>query len=261
MSGIWNILSSLFFSLVFFIGLNFLFSSMEIETVGNLIILTIIILYFLLVFRDAKKRERKAFQKLEDTLMSSEEIINKGMDKRPFALFSRRKILGVTSSRFICLYRGILGGYQMKDYQWKDLVDIRISENVLPRICGSTLTFLINNKEQNYNVPIVTTIDSKIGSSIYQFGQMQEQAWEEKRRIREMEEKRAQSGGTYITSGSNDLTPSNNAISNTGNQSATNKLVAEIQELKNLVDQGILSDAEFQEAKSKILSRFSNDKF
>ena len=62
---------------------------------------------------------------------------------------------------------------------------------------------------------------------------MEEQAWEEKKRIREMEEKRAQSGGTYITSGSNDLTPSNNAISNTGNQSATNKLVAEIQELKN----------------------------
>ena len=90
---------------------------------------------------------------------------------------------------------GILGGYEMKDYQWKDLVDIGISENVLPGICGSTIT-LINNKEQNYNFPIVTTIDSKIGSSIYQFGQMQEQAWEEKKRIRNGR-KRAQSGGTY----------------------------------------------------------------
>ena len=117
MSGIFNIISSLFFSLVFLTGLNLVFSSMGVETLGNLIILTIIILYFLLVFRDAKKRERKAFQKLEDTLISSEEIINKGMDKRPFALFSRRKILGVTSSHFICLYRGIFGGYEMKDYQ------------------------------------------------------------------------------------------------------------------------------------------------
>ena len=73
--------------------------------------------------------------------MKDEAIIEKGIDKRPFALRSRRQVFAVTNSRIIRLERPLLGGFQMKDFQWKDLEDARVSENVLSYFCGSTLYF------------------------------------------------------------------------------------------------------------------------
>ena len=136
MSGLFNIVRAIFLWLVAFV------ISSAYEYYGLSILLLIILpIYYFIVFKDSKQRNRKAMEKLDDTLMKDEEIIHKGIDKRPFALFSRRSVFAVTNSRIINLKRGLIGGYQMRDYQWKDLVDAKISENVLPGICGSTLTF------------------------------------------------------------------------------------------------------------------------
>ena len=45
--------------------------------------------------------------------MKGEYILHKGMDQRPFALFSRRSVFAVTNSRIICLKRGLIGGYHL----------------------------------------------------------------------------------------------------------------------------------------------------
>lgn len=109
--------------------------------------------------------------------MKDEKILHKGIDKRPFALFSRRSVFAVTNSRIINLQRGLIGGYTMRDYQWKDLKDAKISENVLPDMCGSTLTFTFSQFPW-----IMVYPDLKTASDIYKVAQLQEQAWEEKRR-------------------------------------------------------------------------------
>ena len=181
--------------------------------------------------------------------MKDEAIIEKGIDKRPFALFSRRQVFAVTNSRIIRLNRGLLGGFEMKDFQWKDLKDAQVSENVLPSFCGSKLTF-----KGNY-MRIEVFPDLEIASKAYKHAQQEEQAWEEKRRIREMEEKRAQAGGIMIgqsplSSGSFQAAPTNN-----DNSKSTSDIADELLKLKELLDQGVLSDVEFQEMKSKILSR------
>ena len=243
MSGLFNIVLAIFLWLVVF--LSFSFSEYY---AGSILLVVILPIYYFLVFKDSKQRSRKAMEKLDGTLMKDENILHKGIDKRPFALFSRRSVFAVTNSRIINLQRGLIGGYKMRDYQWKDLEDAKISENVLPKICGSTLTFTFSQFPS-----IMVYPDLKTASDIYKVAQLQEQAWEEKRRIREMEETRAQAGGISI---GNTATPSpTGSTSNYDKSMSTSDIVDELLKIKELLDKGILSDVEFQEMKSKILSR------
>ena len=243
MSGLFNIVLAIFLWLVVFLS-----SSFSEYYAGSILLVVILPIYYFLVFKDSKQRSRKAMEKLDGTLMKDENILHKGIDKRPFALFSRRSVFAVTNSRIINLQRGLIGGYEMRDYQWKDLADAKISENVLPEICGSTLTFTFPQFPS-----IMVYPDLKTASDIYKVAQLQEQAWEEKRRIREMEETRAQAGGISI---GNTATPSpTGSTSNNDKSMSTSDIADELLKIKELLDKGILSDAEFQEMKSKILSR------
>ena len=243
MSGLFNIVLAVFLWLVVFLSFSFngYYS-------GSILLVITLPIYYFLVLKDSKQRSRKAMEKLDGTLMKDEKIIHKGIDKRPFALFSRRSVFAVTNSRIINLQRGLIGGYTMRDYQWKDLKDAKISENVLPDICGSTLTFTFSQFPW-----IMVYPDLKTASDIYKVAQLQEQAWEEKRRIREMEETRAQAGGISI---GNTANPSpTGSISNNDKSMSTSDIADELLKIKELLDKGILSDVEFQEMKSKILSR------
>lgn len=209
--------------------------------------------YYYLVFRNQNERVKKANSKLVDCLIQGESIIVKGLDTRPFALFRRRQIFGVTNSRIIRLERGLLGGFDMLDYQWKDLRDAQISENIFPSITGSTLTFTFQSNSEEF---IEVYPEIEVASKAYRYSQQEEQAWEEKRRVRDMEEKRAESGGVFIGQASNPIQSNNSATDNQNNQQQKKvDITDELLKLKKLLDEGVLSDVEFQEMKSKILSR------
>lgn len=198
------------------------------------------------VFTDSNKRIQKSFAKLEDTLIEGEGLIHKGIDTRPFALFSRRQVFGITNSRVILLNRGLLGGFNMKDFQWKDLHDAKVSENVLPNVCGSTVTI------SNYATSEVTFYpESEIANLIYKVAQKEEQEWEERNRIRAMEEKRAASGGIMMGGGFA-------AIPQPQTQQDSSSLSDEIIKYKKMLDDGIISDSEFSELKAKLLSKGNN---
>ena len=71
-----------------------------------------------------------------------------------------------------------------------------------------------------------------------------------------MEEKRAESGGVFIGQASNPIQSNNSATDNQNNQQQKKvDITDELLKLKKLLDEGVLSDVEFQEMKSKILSR------
>ena len=129
----------------------------------------------------------------------------------------------------------------MRDYQWKDLHDAKLSENTLPNICGSRIEFHVGKNQSSL---VIDGIESSIASSIYVYAQSQEQEWEEKRRIRDLEEKRAASGGTILNAGGS---------AGQGNASGFDDL----EKAKKLFDSGAISDAEYNELKSKILNRGS----
>jgi hypothetical protein len=135
----------------------------------------------------------------------------------------------------------------MKDYQWKDLHDANLSENMLPKLFGSRLSFAIRREGEGAveDRLAIDGIEGRLASRIYTTAQDQEQAWEEKRRIRTMEEARAVSGG--ITLGGY---PSTAGPGNTGGSA-----LEELEKAKKLLDAGAISDAEYNEIKAKILSR------
>ncbi len=218
---------------------------------GYIVAILFLCFWFKMVFRGGEKRAENAFVKFKDTLMKDEKIIEQGIDTRPFGLLSRRKVFAVTNSRVIEMNRGILGGYKMRDFQWKDLKDAEVNENIWPNLCGSTLSFKSNLKKDSLDFNIEVYPQSKVATSAYKHAQMEEQAWEEKRRIRAMEEKRAQAGGIMI---GNQSSPSPQVESNT-EIDITDQLL----KLKKLLDEGVLNDAEFQEMKSKLLSKQSQN--
>jgi len=257
MKALTNILWWIFSWISIFIFLFLLGSFLDNTYLGIFLFFILAGSYYYLVFRNQNARVKKANSKLLDYLIEGESVIVKGLDTRPFALFKRRQIFAVTNSRIIRLKRKLLGGFDMLDYQWKDLKDAQISENVFPGITGSTLTFLF---QANSEEPIEVYPEVEVASMAYRHSQQEEQAWEEKRRIREMEEKRAESGGVFLGSGSNPIQSNNSVYDNQNNQQKTKvDITDELIKLKRLLDEGVLSDVEFQEMKSKILSRNSQN--
>ena len=198
-----------------------------------------------LTFVGASQRAEKLSVTLAGNLMPGEEIRAEAVQKRVFALWSRRSILAITSSRIIVIQRGLLGGFKMKDIQWKDLRDARIEQNVLPSFCGSSMEF--RHLSSAIGEVSVDGLDQGIASTIYGRAQFEEQAWEEKRRVRAMEETRAAAGGVTVHSAPS-IAP------NVGTESANNML-DDLKRAKALLDDEAISDAEYQEMKSKILAR------
>jgi hypothetical protein len=205
--------------------------------------------YWALVLRGVEVRATRAGEKLTSTLMSSERKLGDATQLRLCALWARRLLVAATSSRIILIRRPLLGGFTMKDYQWKDLHDADLSENVMPTLFGSRLSFAIRpeGSGETEDRLVVDGIEGRLAAQIYSTAQDQEQAWEEKRRVRAMEEARASSGG--ITLGSY---PSG---SGAGAGDARGSTLDELERAKRLLDAGVISDAEFNEMKSKILSR------
>lgn len=195
--------------------------------------------YWALVIRGREARTQKAFHKLNATLMANEKPLEQTLQLKLCALTSRRAIVAITNSRMIRIERGLLGGFTMKDYQWKDLSDVQLSQNVMPHLFGSLISFQIRDLSKGEAATVeIDGIDNDVASKIYSHAQAQEQAWEEKHRVRGLEEKHAVVG---LIGG--------RGIGN------TNGAFEELERAKKLLDDGTVSDAEYQELKAKILSR------
>ena len=173
--------------------------------------------------------------------MKDEAVIASGLQQRLFALFSRRELVAITSSRLIEIRRSRLGGFDMKDYQWKDLHDARMSENIIPNIFGAKLELVVRSGNNDIEID---GLPSAVASTIYSHAQAQEQEWEEKNRIRDLEEKRAMSGASVVNVGGKG-TPT----------SEEGDLFTSLEKAKKLFDTGVISDAEYQELKAKIISK------
>ncbi len=243
MRGILNIIFLLFLSLLL---------------ISSIAGIPFLVLYACFVFIGGDKRRQKVHTKVSNMLMSGEEIVGSVIENRVMSLFQRRLSIFITNSRVIFVQRKILGGYQMIDRQWKDLRDAKMDENIMPGIFGATLSFSFINPPGG--VMAVSGVDPETAAKLYTYSQAQEHAWEEKRRVRSLEEARATSGGINFHGFPQPVqqaqAPAPALVSGkTIDVTPTDTVVAEINRAKSLLDSGAISDAEFQEIKSKILSR------
>ncbi|HZU82696.1 MAG TPA: SHOCT domain-containing protein, partial [Polyangiaceae bacterium] len=87
---------------------------------------------------------------------------------------------------------------------------------------------------------------------VYRISQAHDQAWREKRRIRDLEEMRARAGGVQIGGGA----VLGGALPAAGAVSSLDDMTARLQRAKDMVDKGLITDAEYEAIKAKLIAGF-----
>jgi hypothetical protein len=188
----------------------------------------------------------KALEHLSSVLVSGETLEAWAIQRRLFALTNRRILIAATSGRFIQIKRGLLGGYDMTDFRWQDLGDARIKvgifgADIFMKIYGST--DLAISKDSN-QILVLPGFRKEQAEKIYRLAQAQDQSWREKRRIRELEELRAKSGGVTIGT-------------NTGSQqqgNASDDAASKLEQAKQMLEKKLITDSEYESIKARIIS-------
>ena len=190
----------------------------------------------------------RALAALHTLLIPGEELESHAVQRRMFALTHRRTIVGATSGRLIAVTRGLFGDYTPQDVRWQDLQDAQLRVGVF----GATLTVSVHGTADLASAEgpgrrlVVVGLRKREAQEVYRACQTQEQAWREKRRVREPEELRAKSGGINLAGGLPGSAP--------GGADGAGAPAARLQRAKEMRQQGLLSDAEFEQVKARILA-------
>jgi len=192
------------------------------------------------------QRLTRALEHLNSVLVTGETIEAWAIQRRMFALTNRRILIAATSGRFIKIKRGLLGGFDMTDFRWQDLGDAKIKvgifgANIFMKVFSSA--DLAISKDSN-QVLILPGFRKEQAEKIYRLAQAQDQSWREKRRIRELEELRAKSGGVTIGT--------NPGMQQTGN--ASEDAATKLQQAKQMLDNKLITDSEYESIKARIIS-------
>ena len=199
--------------------------------------------------RPSDLRLDKAINQLSSLLVPDEKLESHAIQRRLFALVHRRTVVAATSGRFIGMTRGLFGNFTPEDIRWQDLKDVRIKMGIF----GADLTL---TAMQSPDLAIAGTgrllsftgLRKDEAEAVYRMCQAQEQAWREKRRIRELEELRAKSGGIQLgASGGGSMAAG--AAAGAGND-ATERLA----QAKSMLEKGLISDSEYESLKARIVS-------
>ena len=190
----------------------------------------------------------RALATLQGLLTAGETLEAWAVQHRLFALTHRRVCIAATSGRFISLNRRLLGGYESADIRWQDLKETRISAGILA--ADLTLTAQassdLNIGAEVNRVWTFAGLRKDQAQAIYRICQQHDQVWREKRRIRELEELRAKSGGVQIGGGQ-----SLSAGEGAGAESEPSR---RLRQAREMLDAKLISDSEFESIKAKIVS-------
>jgi hypothetical protein len=184
-------------------------------------------------------------------LIAGEEIQAMAIQRRVFALTHRRQAVGATTGRVIVIQRNLFGGFTPLDFRWQDLRESEVKVGAF----GATLilsAYRSNDLASNEGPPshvIVQGLRKTEAQDVYRVCQTQAQAWREKRRIRELEEMRARAGGIQLGALG---TPA--PVTGPGGNGSDHSPMARLQRAKDMRESGLLTDAEFEQIKAKILS-------
>jgi hypothetical protein len=190
-----------------------------------------------------------AFSTLRGLLTAGETLEAWAVQHRLFALTHRRACVAATSGRFISLNRRLLGGYESADIRWQDLKETRISAGIL----AADLTLVaqsssdLNIGSEVNRVWTFAGLRKDQAQSLYRICQQHDQVWREKRRIRELEELRAKSGGVQIGG-------TQGAYSGADPSGAESEPARRLRQAREMLDAKLISDAEFESIKARIVS-------
>jgi hypothetical protein len=197
--------------------------------------------------RSEEPRIQEALAQLRALFVPGETMGAYAVQRRIFALNHRRLIVCATSGRFIALSRGLFGGYLPTDVRWQDLEDASISAGIF----GATLTITslatddLASRGHVGRTVRIAGLRKEQAQQVYTLCQAQEQAWREKRRVRDLDELRAQSGGVQIGG-----VPGSAAASLVA---AGGDPAERLRKAKEMLDGGLITDAEFESIKARVV--------
>jgi hypothetical protein len=189
-----------------------------------------------------------ALATLRGLLTSGETLEAWAVQHRLYALTHRRACIAATSGRFIWLNRRLLGGYESADIRWQDLRETRISAGIL----AADLTLVaqsssdLNIGSEVNRVWTFAGLRKDQAQAMYRICQQHDQVWREKRRIRELEELRAKSGGVQIGGQS-----AYSGADPTGGESEPTR---RLRQAREMLDAKLISDSEFESIKARIVA-------
>jgi len=185
-----------------------------------------------------------ALANLHSILIPGETVEAWATQRRLFALWQRRIIIAATSGRLIWLVRRLVGGFDVVNLRWQDLSEVNLRVGIFGAdlvIRAEQVTDLAINAQPGSRVIHITGLRKEQAQAVYRICQAQDQAWREKRRIRELEELRARSGGVQISQGAAPAVGSSEAV-------------RRLQEAKQMLDTKLITDSEYESIKARILA-------
>jgi len=189
-----------------------------------------------------------ALEHLQSVLVKGETLDAWAIQPRLFALIHRRHLIAATSGRFIYIQRNLFGGFKMDDFRWQDLQDTKLNVGIF----GADISFRASDdSDMNISKSSVRNLEFKgydkvQTQEIYRLAQAQEQSWREKRRLRELEEMRAKSGGFNVGSFSGGST-------STSTEQAHEDSLTRLQKAKEMLDNKLITDSEYETIKARII--------
>src|SRR5271156_5893393 len=188
-----------------------------------------------------------ALATLRGLLTAGETLEAWAVQHRLYALTHRRDCIAATSGRFLWLNRRLLGGYESADIRWQDLKETRISAGII----AADLT-LVAQSSADLNIGAEVNrvwtfegLHKDQAQAMYRICQQHDQVWREKRRVRELEELRAKSGGVQI---SGQPAYSGDAAG------AESEPARRLRQAREMLEAKLISDSEFETIKAKIVS-------
>ncbi len=190
----------------------------------------------------------RPLQYLRSVLIPSETLEAWAVQRRLFALSHRRLLVAATSGRLIVITRHLLGGFDVADVRWQDLEEVTLHVGVF----AANLAIRAGNASDLASQGAAAArrlefqgLRKDQGQAVYRMCQAQDQAWREKRRVRELEELRARSGGIQVGA----------AQAAYGGGAGQSEAVRRLQEAKQMLDARLITDSEYEAIKAKIVSQ------
>jgi hypothetical protein len=205
------------------------------------------------------KAVEKIYLRLADLLTTGEEILYIAVQKKPIVnLFP--DCIALTNKRILFFTPANFGlTIKFVDFVWKDIVDVYTKEEIIGAIFSVKTT---NGAEMG--VDYLPKVQSR---KLYQYAQERKEAEREARRLRDLEEKRAESGSIQFET----------AAKLAAQQSATveaeleqvysqppalavpegpkpDELTEKLKKLRMLFDNGLISQEEYNHKKLELLS-------
>jgi len=212
---------------------------------------------FLTDEQDAKTVE-KIFQRLVDMLTTDEKILYIAVQKKPLVNWFS-DCVALTNKRVLFFTPVNLGlSIRCDDFFWKDIVSVHSKEEII----GAVFT-IKTTEEIELGVDYLPKVQAR---KLYQYAKERVEAEREARRLRDLEEKRAESGSILFDNTARVVSqqppqqpvytlrePVQIVSQKIATDEKPDELTEKLKKLKTLFDNGLITQEEYNQKKQELL--------